>query len=125
MPLDRLIPGAAYRLDYSDDAADVTTTRCRLVLDSPEPVSGAGTRVTKDYLPGGGSSTGVTTNGTGIGSSIRFLLSPEDTATMGIASGVWSVYVLVGTLASQTPVLPAISKLLLVEVPPQGVLPYA
>jgi hypothetical protein len=115
MALDRLIPGTAYGVDYADTDADATANRCLFVFDSP---SGA-IRITKVYDPSGGSDSGVTTSGT----TVMCDLSPTETAGMAEA-GMWSVYVAVGAVGEQSAVLPVVSKVLQVEVPPVGVLPH-
>ena len=122
MALDPLVPGGAWTvdLDYSSgDAYTPSDHRCLLILDSPARPLG-GVRITKEYLPAGGSSTGVSA----VGSAVRFTLSPTDTAAAAGYGGLWRLFIFVGADDAQYPLVPTVTGQVLVDVPPQGVAPH-
>ncbi len=118
MALDPITPGAAWTVQLERESGDAyvpSTRRVLLVLDSPQFPTPA-VRITKEYLPGGGSSAGAEA----VGGAVRFTLSPADTRACDGHGGPWQVFVFVGNADAQYRLIPNKTESVLVIVPNQG-----
>jgi hypothetical protein len=125
LPLDPIIPGAEWTVQLerqSGDAYVPSANRVLLVLDSPAHPTPQ-KRLTKQYLPGGGSDTGAEA----VGDAVRFTLTPTETATFVGYGGLWRALVFVGDSDEQTYLQPTLAADERVKVisPDGGVIPHA
>jgi hypothetical protein len=109
MALTRLVPGGAWAVVF--ERKDVTyptpaSRRALFVFDPPASAPASVQRISKVYDPAGGSDPECTVSGT----DVVCTLTPADTRLMADSPGLWSVYILVGAAAAQSPVLPNLTS---------------